>query len=72
MYKMANSRSGASTVNTHTLDNAQGEIKTKMKRTLKVRLGEHKQELRRGDPNNGNGLVKSYITSIVRYTYKER
>ena len=43
-----------------------------MKRTLKVRLGEHKQDLRRGDPNNGNGLVKSCITSIVRYTYKER
>ena len=50
-----------------------------MKRTGKVRLrgllrsdlGEHKQELSRGDPNNGNGLVKSCITSIVRYTYKE-
>ena len=39
-----------------------------MKRTLRVRLGEYKQEVRRGNPNNGNGLVKSYITSIIRYT----
>ena len=34
-----------------------------MKRTLNVRLGEHKQAVRRGDPNNGIA-VHAHETSM--------